>query len=155
MNPAPPVTRMFLQSGSGANLVVPVSTGASRQMPESNRWRLAAAAAAADAASSAWWWWRLDSGAGVGCEEGALRLLLVPGAIIIIFCNCFAAGDTLLDVRVCTGGPSPILPYQVPGKDSGKINGARPKWRSRPEQRRQTALNVINERQEERGEGGE
>lgn len=35
MNPAPPVTRMFLQSASGSNLVLPVSTGASFQIPES------------------------------------------------------------------------------------------------------------------------
>lgn len=35
MNPAPPVTRMFLQSSSGGNFVLPVSTGADFQIPVS------------------------------------------------------------------------------------------------------------------------
>lgn len=36
MNPSPPVTMMFFMSGSGSNLVLPVRTGASRQIPVSS-----------------------------------------------------------------------------------------------------------------------
>ena len=36
MKPAPPVTRMFFVSGFGSNFVVPLSTGASFQMPVSS-----------------------------------------------------------------------------------------------------------------------
>lgn len=36
MKPAPPVTRTFLVSGFGSNFVVPLSTGASFQMPLSS-----------------------------------------------------------------------------------------------------------------------
>lgn len=52
MNPAPPVTRMFLQSNSGANSVLPVSTGASFQMPESWKWSWMGGAAASLAAGA-------------------------------------------------------------------------------------------------------
>lgn len=37
MNPAPPVIMIFLTSGNGVNLVLPVSIGASFQTPKSSK----------------------------------------------------------------------------------------------------------------------
>lgn len=40
INPAPPVIMIFLTSGRGSNLVVPINTGASFQTPQSSKNRL-------------------------------------------------------------------------------------------------------------------
>lgn len=118
MKPAPPVMRMFLQSGSGSNLVDPVSTGAVFQIPVSRKWRVAGGTLSPSSGR-----WRF---AGVGCgDEG--RLLLLPCAIA-----WWWRGEGEGKGTRCLERKIPVEPhvrsraealYQVPGNERAPWSG--------------------------------